>query len=169
MQADTDNVFTIATPGWYKAVISANLNREPKNATTEVCKVTFAPVAPALAYDSIAEGAIPDGDIVPVFAGESATLGLAEINMVPEAYAGYSATLFSDDITYRWTKQKNDGRETNVTDADVTSGLVTGEINTSTLVVNAPEENAGWTFRCYATNHLSGKTAESAPLAFYVH
>lgn len=167
--SEADNTYTIATPGWYKATINANLNREPKTATTQVCKVTFAPEKPQLAYDEIALGKIPEDDDVPVFAGATAILGIAPINMVPSSYVGYDSTLFSDEITYRWTKRKNDGRETNVTDADVASGLVTGEINASTLVVNAPEENAGWIFCCYATNHLSGKTAESAPLAFYVH
>lgn len=175
-QADSDNTFTIATPGWYKATISANLNREPKSATTEVCKVTFAPDKPVLAYDETATDKIPAGDDVPVFAGETAVLGIAAINMVPSGYKGYAASLFSDNITYRWTKQKADGREANVTEADIASGLikkaegqtVEEAIYGPTLTVITSEENANWTFRCYATNHLSGRSEESDPLAFYV-
>lgn len=166
----TGNSYALSTPGWYKAVITANLNREPKSETSAVCKVTFAPKKPNLNYVAADVANLAKENNVPIFTGNTATLRVANIELrnATEIAEGYSVDLFSDDITYQWTKQKADGKEIKLSQADIDSNLIEGPIDRNVLVVKTSGDSAFLTFRCYATNHLGKDTATSDPLAFRV-
>lgn len=160
---------TVLAPGWCQMSVEATLNRETKTLNSEVCKLTFAPTAPVLSYGTMVGGEFKDNGL---FEFEFSS-GVEEFELIAktniekgEAYQDqdYSPELFSDYISYRWTVQKPDGVAKEV--------LINGEsVNSPTLTVknNLDEKDIIYTYKCYATNHLSGASTESSDgLAFSI-
>jgi hypothetical protein len=162
--------YTVVTPGWYQVDINSTLNRETKTATSTQCKVTAMPKIPAMSYSSAAQALIPEGKSIPYYTSDVANLEVVLGSVVPTTYAGYSELLFSESIGYVWGVQKDDESFRYLTEKDIESGLISGELGKATLTVNSPG-NDGYTFYCIVTNTLNGKTVECSrdeALAFYI-
>ena len=162
--------YIAATPGWYQASAKATLNRETKVLGSTICKVTFNPQLPPVDYDEVAKAAMrPDG--IPSFEDNIVTLKVEVGSVLPEGYENYSTELFSEGLSYFWTKQKADEQAILVTEEDVKSGLITGSINSPELIVNNPAGYTSYMFKCFITNTLNGKsitTPVDQALAFLV-
>lgn len=161
----------INAPGWYRVTTSALLNRETKSATSSVCKATFDPVIPTMAYTEEATDLIPVGDTIPNYSMEGEVeLEVVMAPVVPESYAGYAEELFSEDLTYVWKMYVPDGAAERVlSDKDVADGLVIDGLGTPKLKVNADGRTVR-IYTCYVTNTLNGKviTSSDDSLAFQV-
>lgn len=150
--------YIVASPGWYKVSAKATLNRETKVTDSAVCKVTFPPQLPSLDYDSETKELITDMGL-PLFTNSVVNLKVNVGSIIPEEYEGYAEELFSEGLSYYWTKQMVDGPSSRVTEEDVKNGLINGQINTSELIVNNPSNNPiPYVFTCYVMNTLNGKT-----------
>lgn len=169
IESGASNICTIATPGWYQVTADVLLNRENKNATSKVCKVTFMPEIPAMDYTEEAKALIPEDKTIPYYISTDATLEVVVGSIKPEGYEIYSEDLFSDELKYVWYVQSNEGATRPVTEADVESGLIVDGLGTPVLKVHSPD-NDGYTFTCKVFNTLNGKTVDSGDnsLAFYV-
>lgn len=158
-------------PGWYRATPSVVLNREPKTATSAVCKVTALPCTPELKYSN----GVPMQDGIASFDTDNAQLVVNIVDTslkadVPglQSEVAYDASLFSEEITYTWYKQEINKEEQAISTADVQSGLIIGAFDTNTLQVHAPNKIAT-TFTCKVVNHIGEKSSEAATLSFFVN
>lgn len=170
IENETSANYIAVTPGWYQASAKATLNRETKTLGSTVCKVTFKPALPPVDYDDVAKAAMrPDG--IPGFNDSVVTLKVVVGSVLPEGFEDYSTELFSEGLTYFWTKQKADEVPVLITEQDVKDGLITGSINSPELVVNNPQGYDNYMFKCFITNTLNGKTITTSAdeaLAFLV-
>lgn len=163
----------VTTPGWYDVTVSATLNREGKSATSKVCKVTFDPKVPAMAYEE--DAPFNEGDTVPTYSGASATLKVEHpygVFATPEEYAAYNSyapELFSESLEYVWKITLQDQAERPLVQADIDSGLIDA-LGNSSITISTPARMPA-TVTCYVTNVLNGKVAVSDAtnsLAFFI-
>jgi hypothetical protein len=159
VETTTNNYTDITTPGWYKVTASALLNRETKSAVSAVCKATFEPKIPTMAYADGVE--IPADDDKPSFTGNGdVELEVVMGSVVPATYEGYAEELFSEHMSYDWKVSVADQGERSLGEADVTSGLVKSGLGTNKLVVSAAGDTTR-IYTCYVTNTLNGKVVTS--------
>lgn len=150
--------YTVTTPGWYDVAISAELNRETKTANSKVCKVTFDPVVPTLAHTVDENHPMDDG--MPVYSDDTVTLTVATGTVVPSDYEDYARELFSENLEYVWKITMADAAPRALTQTDIDSGLVIGELGKPSITIHNPT-GATWFIACYVTNVLNGKVAVS--------
>ena len=155
--ADAPNAaqFIPTTPGWYQLHMEATLNRETKENDSKVCKVTFAPKLPTIAYGPTATSKLQDhnGTRIPTYTtADDAVLDLAITDPNP---SGVDKNLYTDEYKFEWyvSTPTSTIRKVNDKDDFYVSGL-----NTSTLTVKNPTDGAIHTYKCIVTNYLSGKS-----------
>lgn len=160
--ATTDNGnVEITTPGWYRVTTSALLNRETKSAVSEISKVTFDPVIPAMTYTStLLDKMEADGTDIPNLpSDDDVELEVLMSPVVPEGYDGYAPELFSEKMDYIWKVRVPDGPEKVLGESDV-GGLVVSGLGTNKLVVSATGTTAH-IYTCQVVNTLNGKVTSS--------
>jgi hypothetical protein len=153
----------ITEPGYYHVRIEADLNREQKEASSEICRVTFAPELPTISYGPKArENTFESQDDleIPVYTqkdGSQIVLDLALGSFIPEGYEeDYDDdSFFSDDVSYDWYVQigEQPSRPVVETDSFYEYGLDTAELG-----IRKPEGDVVHMFRCLVTNTLNGAT-----------
>lgn len=157
------NTLTITTPGWYKVIPSATLNRETKSDNSSICKVTFEPQLPTMTYNEITDN-LDKEDGLPLFSGDTdAVLEIVEGSIIPSDYEDYSEELFSENLTYTWTIANGDGTGERVLgeiDKVENNGRVVGGLNSKVLTVKATGSTP-YRYTCHVTNTLNGKTISS--------
>ena len=62
---NTSNIYTVASPGYYQVNAKASLNREDKNASSNICTVTFEPKIPTMSYNEETQKLIQEGSNMP--------------------------------------------------------------------------------------------------------
>lgn len=167
------NKYNASVPGWYKAYITADLNRQTNEHTTGWCKVTEMPSAPILTITTPIEDGISVKDNLMTInkdLGETVTLTLSATVTKPEGYENTLGNLkntiedlYSEGLTYSWTLQVADGEERAITADDITGGSIdSGEIVVS--VMGNLAEYKPYTYRCTVFNHLNGEATPSEVL-----
>lgn len=170
----TKGTLDVNTPGWYKVTASALLNREVKDATSSVCKVTFEPQLPTMTY-TVETDALDKENGLPLFSGDAdAVLEIVEGSIIPTDYEDYAKELFSESLTYTWTIANSDGTGERIlgeADKVKNNGRVVDGLNSKVLTVKATGSTP-YRYACHVTNTLNGKTISSkdagTSLAFIV-
>lgn len=146
-EADIEYIAT--TPGWYKVKVISTLNREEKNITSNVCRVTNFPLPPIVANRTDYTGNINDDD-PPVF---SISASISNANKINEK-------LLSDGFEYKWQIRWAD--TDNFVDIDDTWKGVSG-LNTNSLKVNSDFQFikgvSSASLRCLVINTLNNEKA----------
>jgi hypothetical protein len=125
--------YTPTEPGWYMVNCSVDLNREPKDADSKICKVTNKATLPDVDYGTEAKKYLEtyDGNVkIPTYMdGKDATLDLAVSKYAPDA--NHAEELYSDGLTYEWhVKIGESGADRPVKESDT---FLKGGLGTPTL------------------------------------
>lgn len=156
--------FNATVPGWYKVYVTADLNRQTNEYTSEWCKVTNVPAAPVL---TVGENTSPVGQLDPddasVYVMTAATG--AEVKLHVDASVtgatNYDAEdLYSEGLTYHWVMSGPDTTR-EMTSSDIIGGSVTG----AEITIQAPATLH--TYSCTVTNTLNQRVA-TATFGFQV-
>lgn len=155
------NKYEAEQPGWYKAYITASLNRQTNEHTTGWCKVTEMPVAPTLTITSTGGTLDEDGDSYTWDKQIGTQLVLTLSASVPNATTYDVEDLYSEGLTYSWTLQVTDGEERPLTASDIVEGDLDGN---SITVVSLGDIDKGltYTYKCTVINKLNDEIAASA-------
>ncbi len=164
--------YTAKEPGWYQVTVNALLNREDKEASTRVCKVTFMPELPTVEYNAEALLNMDENFEAPVYSTTSATFGLDVGSVIPEGYETYNEKLFSEELIYTWFMLSPDKTSRALVPEDI-GVIVEGELGKPTLTVKNLDTDpmTAYGFYCLITNNLNGKSITTAledALYFYV-
>ncbi len=167
------NKYSASEPGWYKTYITASLNRQTNEYTTDWCKVTKKPEPPVLTITTPTEDGVSLKDNLMTInkdINDVVTLTLSAIVNKPEGYEAAIGNLkyteddlYSEGLSYSWTFQIADGEERPVTEADI----VGGDIDSNTIEVKVLGDLASfkpYTYRCTVANHLNNEMATSEVL-----
>lgn len=150
----------VTEPGYYKVVITADLNRQTNTFTSGLCKVTDMPAAPTLTIDETntteGTGSVSEGYAIVAATGEAVTL------KVNASVTGENSpnvdSLYSEGLVYNWLvcKADMDSRPLELSD------LVTGDdLHSNKIVIAGPAENETWQYICTVTNTLNEEVASS--------
>lgn len=171
LQKEEINKYDVTEPGWYKAVITADLNRQTNTGTSKWCKVTEMPKAPDLTITTPVDTttSIKDNEMtINKDLGEVVTLSLSAIVEKPTGYeaklgdaANTIEDLYSEGLSYSWTVQPGpDAQPRAVTLEDI----VDGDIEGNSISVNVLGDIGifkPYVYTCTVFNHLNEKTASS--------
>ena len=153
-------------PGWYRAVITDTINRDPKVLYSTHCRVTGEPEVPVLSRAYSADGA--NDIVIDIADGEYATLSLNVTNM-----SSYGTELESDvdGLKYQWygvdeealvDKFANGNTSLKDPDGKLYGGVVPANGDISVKVKNAPGTLMG-VYYCIVYNELNGKSTNTDP------
>ena len=154
--------------GWYKVYITAALNRQTNDYTSDWCKVTNLPAAPTLSAGeetlSIENSSYDKDDaslyIIPSSASESVTLAVKS-----DLVAGGVDDLECEALSYSWTISTTDGATAPLTVDHLAEGT---DIQAATIKVPGVDSvTDAKIYSCTVTNTLNTKTASST-FAFQV-
>ena len=163
-------VSTIKTPGWYRVLITSDLNRETKSDYSEECKVTFMPTAPVVDYDKTkTTGTYTDegAHVADVVLGSEVTLSVtAHVVDAGEASTYGKDNLYSEGLDYTWYVSKPEVGIAPLTPNDI----IDGDIKSATIKVKNVGQSAldAYVYTCEVTNILNNEKAKS-DIAFTVY
>lgn len=164
---DVTAAYAVVAPGWYKATINSQLNRNTKSAVSGVCKATFLPAVPVLAREATESWA--DANEATINFNKDDIVELKVSCDLAEA-----GPLYSEDIEYIWKFQASNGSDFRVLgESDIASGLVQEGLNTNTLkikcLIDPQTSSTFYNFECRAVNKLNGKeSAVSEAVTFQI-
>lgn len=185
--AEEGHKFTATVPGWYQVVVKSMLNRETKELHSTVCKVASKTVAPQLvsedpdiaaaqiltmSYGPEALSKNKDEKNIPQYYGSLGNEFVLDVTTALNAPEGYNAALYSENLSYSWGYQVQDGSFKMLTANDVGDGkLVVDGLGTNRLTVRILEDDKKYTYKCIITNIVNGESAactQGEALAFAV-
>ena len=178
-QDEYPELYETVEPGWYQVKVDSTLNRETKNLTSSICKVAYETPVPEvrkvdenneviyipyveMAYGPTAtklieENKVDDNGIPQYILGSPVTL---DVITVVNGKEGYSNLLFSENLSYNWGYQLEDGKFIYLTEADVGEGkMVVSGLGENALVVDRNHVKGSCVFKCVITNSVNGQTA----------
>lgn len=157
------NKFNAEQAGWYKVYITADLNRQTNEYTSNWCKVTEMPAEPEIIITSTG-GTLDeeDGDNYTWDTKVGTELILTLSASVPNATTYDKEDLYSEGLTYAWTLQVADGEERPLTPEDVVSGSDITSNSITVISLGNVDEQKIYTYKCIVSNTLNNNVASKA-------
>lgn len=144
--ANATDTYETTALGWYKVHIASTLNREPKYKTSNVCKVTYAPIQPSISNISGDDFYRLDSkNTKSVTLQVKATIGDKD-----------NDPLYNEKFEYQWYISRNDDDPVRITEADSFA-----KPNGDKLVIDYTPDEEMIMIQCIASNILNGQVAHS--------
>lgn len=161
----TGQSYIVTQPGWYKAEINANLNREHKSAQSAMCKVVAYPETPTV---SIVANVADEEGVINIDPGATVEFTVAAGVTEKE---GLAEELYKGTFEYIWMVNAPD---TNgfvaLTDTFPTAGMpaVISGLGTANLLVRNVDNTAAYSYQCVVKHVLNNAEASATTEAFTI-
>ena len=138
-----------ATPGWYRVIVDSMLNRDHKAITSNIARVTNAPVAPTLDFPFSA-----DDDNVDVVDAKDFTNRQVELEITHKPFTTTEPIeLHSDGLIYEWYEE----------DALITENTPGFSFDKNKLIINGNAfQKQKKLIECHVSNRLNGAVSAAS-------